>query len=259
MDIWQLTARDHANITALVREIPYALNGPGVVRSRERLLADLMGELHAHSEAIEASLLERLRAHGRGRPLLDELHREHHQMMQQLDQLARRHGKDSQGWLNTFEDVSYLVDRHLYRHTHELFPLARNLLSAGEVQTATQAFMRTKIRALRSGSRGLPRQGASSGLFGALAVGLAASAVAAIVWRSGLLRGRAGGRLSPERTDRPGGIGRGKPRADLAAASAPGNRVAGEDLRHRQDRLLDEALEETFPSSDPISPHQITR
>ena len=47
--------------------------------------------------------------------------------------------------------------------------------------------------------------------------------------------------------------------ADLAAASAPGDRVPGEDLNKRQDQLLDEAIEETFPGSDPISPKRITK
>ena len=47
--------------------------------------------------------------------------------------------------------------------------------------------------------------------------------------------------------------------ADLAAEAAPGDRVPDEDLKRRQDRLLDEAIEETFPASDPISPKRITK
>jgi hypothetical protein len=35
--------------------------------------------------------------------------------------------------------------------------------------------------------------------------------------------------------------------------------VPGEDLEKRQDQLLDEAVEETFPASDPISPKRITK
>jgi hypothetical protein len=50
----------------------------------------------------------------------------------------------------------------------------------------------------------------------------------------------------------------GQANADLAAASAPGDRRPDEDLRARQEKLLDEAVEETFPASDPISPKQIT-
>ncbi|WP_407527008.1 hemerythrin domain-containing protein [Methylobacterium oryzisoli] len=259
MDIWQLTTRDHTNITALLREIPYALNGPGVVRSRERLLADLIDEVNAHAEAVEASLSGPLSAHGEAGALLDTLHREHRQIAQQLDDLAARRGRNTEGWLSTFEDVTYLLDQHLHRHGNELFPLARRVLSPDEVQAATRTFVRAKMQVLRAGTGGPLRQVAAGGVFGAIAVGLAAAAVGAIVWRSGLLRSSAASRPARGRPDRPEGIGRGKPRADMAAAAAPGKRVPGEDLRHRQDRLLDEALEETFPSSDPISPHQITR
>lgn len=46
--------------------------------------------------------------------------------------------------------------------------------------------------------------------------------------------------------------------ADRAADAAPGDRTADEDLTERQDKLLDQAVEETFPASDPISPKRIT-
>lgn len=42
--------------------------------------------------------------------------------------------------------------------------------------------------------------------------------------------------------------------ADDAAASAPGDAKPGEDPSEREEKLLDEAVEETFPASDPISP-----
>jgi hypothetical protein len=48
--------------------------------------------------------------------------------------------------------------------------------------------------------------------------------------------------------------GSGAARADEAAADAPGDGKPGEDARKRREKLLDEAVEETFPASDPISP-----
>ena len=44
-----------------------------------------------------------------------------------------------------------------------------------------------------------------------------------------------------------------------AAAASPGDRVPGEDLKQRQEQLVDQAVEETFPASDPISPKRITK
>jgi hypothetical protein len=52
---------------------------------------------------------------------------------------------------------------------------------------------------------------------------------------------------------------------DRSGATGPGGGAAvaheprsGTDTAERQDDLLDEAVEETFPASDPISPKQIT-
>jgi hypothetical protein len=44
---------------------------------------------------------------------------------------------------------------------------------------------------------------------------------------------------------------------DRAADDARGQRRPGEDLAERQDKLLDEAIEETYPASDPIAPKRI--
>lgn len=47
------------------------------------------------------------------------------------------------------------------------------------------------------------------------------------------------------------------PDADRAAETAPGDLQPDEDLAERQEKLIDEAVEETFPASDPISPKRI--
>jgi hypothetical protein len=45
--------------------------------------------------------------------------------------------------------------------------------------------------------------------------------------------------------------------ADRAADAAPGDLQPDEDLTERQEKLIDEAVEETFPASDPIAPKRI--
>jgi hypothetical protein len=50
----------------------------------------------------------------------------------------------------------------------------------------------------------------------------------------------------------------GQANADLAAADAPGDRQPGENLEAREEKLIDEAVEETYPASDPISVPRIT-
>jgi hypothetical protein len=62
-------------------------------------------------------------------------------------------------------------------------------------------------------------------------------------------------------SDRPAPIERasgGVANADKAAETAPGDRKPGENLHQRQERLVDEGVEETFPASDPVSVKKIT-
>jgi hypothetical protein len=66
-------------------------------------------------------------------------------------------------------------------------------------------------------------------------------------------------RISDPSLPKGAGSATGQSKTDMAAASAPGERQPGEDLEARQQQLLDEAVEETFPASDPISPKRITR
>lgn len=65
------------------------------------------------------------------------------------------------------------------------------------------------------------------------------------------------GRPLDEKTDAfaKGGSGA---RADDAAAAAPGDIGPDCDRRERQDQLLDEGVEETFPASDPVAVKRIT-
>ena len=50
----------------------------------------------------------------------------------------------------------------------------------------------------------------------------------------------------------------GQANADLAAADAPGDRQPEENLEEREEKLIDEGVEETFPASDPVSVKRIT-
>ncbi|AWN43372.1 hemerythrin domain-containing protein [Methylobacterium durans] len=188
MDLWRFIERDHENISQLIRDIPYALNGPGVVRSRERLLSDLIGELEAHSKALEASLYAPLRQHEKTAKLVTDLHREHGAFMKQLGALAKYRRKGSEGWLNAFEDATFLVDQHLHRHAHELVPPARALLSSEEIEAATRAYVRAKVKVLKARRGVLGRLGAEEVALIAT-VGAVAAGLGFLAWRTGLLRG----------------------------------------------------------------------
>ena len=194
MDVWQLIERDHENIGGLIREIPYALNARRSVGSRERMLADLIDELELHARAIEASLYGPLSRDSQTRALTEDLRNGHAEVTRQLQQLARYRRRDSAGWLNTFEDVTFLVDQHLHRHVHELIPAARKLLSAEETGAATRAFVRAKTSALQARRRGA-RAGAMSSEVAMIATlaGVAAG-LGYLVWNRGGFGGSRSGR-----------------------------------------------------------------
>ena len=62
---------------------------------------------------------------------------------------------------------------------------------------------------------------------------------------------------TPPRPEQEGCPGQTDP--DRAADCAPGDRTPGEDLDQRQEKLVDEAVEETFPASDAVAPKRIMK
>ena len=200
MDLWQLNERDHRNIAHLIHETPNALNGPGVVRSRERLLGDLIDQLETHAAALEASLYDRLSHETESRHLVEELRREQREFMQQLNILTRYRQKGSAGWLDAFGDATFLVDQHLHRHTHELIPAAREHFSAEELRDATRIFVRAKMGVLRTRQRGTMARLVSSEFVPVAAICAAVAGIGLIAWRTGLFRGLGARWQSPKRS-----------------------------------------------------------
>ena len=238
MDVWQLIERDHVNIAQLIHDIPNALNGPGVIRSRERLLGDLIDQLETHAEAIDASLVTPLSRHPETRALIKELQSEHRAFMRQLAGLALYRQKHSAGWLDAFGDATFLVDQHLHRHNHELIPAARKFLAREEISHATRMFIRRKLAALKTRQRLTFGGMALSDLAVTATVCAALGGLVLLALRS--LSGRPEVRRSDDGVKRDTG---GK----------------GESLSNRQERMLDEAVEDTFPASDPISAQRFTK
>jgi hypothetical protein len=181
MDLWQLIGRDHETIAQLIRDIPYASTDPRLIRNRARLLGNLSDELKMHAAALEPALYAPLSRHEKTAALVEDLRRAHATFMQQLAALAKVRRA---GWLDRFEDTTFLVDQHLHRHLHELIPPARALLSSEEIEMATRAFVQAKLKALRAQRRGT--FGSSEWMLTA-AVGAAAAGIAYLAWQRGLI------------------------------------------------------------------------
>ena len=233
MDVWQLIGRDHANIEHLIHEAPRALNGPGVVRSRERLLEHLVDALEAHAEAVSVSLYAPLGRLPETRGLVDELSDGHRDFIGRLSDLGRYRAKNSAGWLDAFEDATYLVDQQLHRIKHELLPAARARLSDREADDAARAFVQARRWSLQARR---PEPAPRSELDLKVIVCTLAVGVGYLLWQTGLL----------------GGTGR------RGSSPAPAGRRAADGPMQRRERLLDEGLEDTFPASDPIAAQRFT-
>lgn len=252
MDVWQLIGRDHAKIEHLIHEAPRALDGAGVLRSRERLLGELIDELEALAEAVSVSLYAPLGRLPQTRRLVDALSDEHREFMDRLDDLARYRLKNSEGWLNAFEDATCLVERHLHRHKHELLPASRELLSESEATDAARAFIQARRWVIQGRRR--PEPAPRSELDLKVIVCTLAVGLGYLLWQGGFLRGLgsrsgSGRRASPDN----GWTG-----SDPATASMPDGRTTGGSSAQRRERLLDEGLEDTFPASDPVSAQRFT-
>ena len=189
MEIWQLIGRDHTNIEQIIHDAPRALNGPGVVRSRERLLGELIDALAIHAEAVSVSLYAPLGRRAETRRLIDELSDEHRAFMDQLESLARVRRKASEGWLDAFEDATFLVDQHIHRHKHELLPAARKLLSEREVGDAARAFIQAKRWAIQLRPRSVTGAAPAGDLNLRVILCTAAVGVGLLLWRGGFFAG----------------------------------------------------------------------
>ena len=249
MDVWQLIRRDHANIEHLIHEAPSAFNRPGAARGRELLLADLIGQLETHAEAMSVSLYAPLGRQPQTKNLIDELYDEHREFTRQLADLARFRWKGSEGWINAFDDATFLVDQHLHRLKHELLPAAQELLSEKEANNAARTFVQVKQWAAQSRRR--PEPAPRSELDLKVIVCTLAVGLGYVLWQSGFLgsHSRAGRRTASTSGQR--GV-------NPATASIPARRDTSSIGRDRQERLLDDGLEETFPASDPVSAQRFT-
>jgi hypothetical protein len=228
------------------------------MRSRERLLADFIDELELHGASVEASLYAPLSRQDRTRHLIAELRDRHRQFMSQLTELARYRRKGSAGWLNTFEDVTFLVDQHLHRHVHELIPAARNLLGPEEVRNTARVYVRTRMRVLQARRRRL-RSWLSSGDFTLPAVLCAAVAgLGLIAWRAGVLRRLHTRHSEPQRRIGPDRLAAGATPVPSALNRPPINKDPQRRVETLYAATLRQALADIEDAQDKPGPSELT-
>ncbi len=118
--IFELLARDHRNVRALLDEIEGAEDD----RQRRALFSQLVNEVEAHSQAEDDVFYTTLESAGDLADRIDDARQEHDQvesLLEELDALPVS-GDD---WLEKVREIRLLIEHHVAEEEEQIFPLAR--------------------------------------------------------------------------------------------------------------------------------------
>jgi hemerythrin superfamily protein len=138
-DIFELLARDHRNVRALLDEIEGAEDDG----QRQALFCQLIDEVEAHSQAEDDVFYTTLDATGDLADKIDDARQEHDQveaLLEELDALPVS-GDD---WLEKVREIRLIIERHVAEEEEHIFPLARPVLGAEEAMRLGQEFRLAK-------------------------------------------------------------------------------------------------------------------
>jgi hemerythrin superfamily protein len=138
-DIFDLLARDHRNVRALLDEIEGAEDD----RQRQALFSRLVDEVEAHSQAEDDVFYTTIEATGDLADKIDEARQEHDQVeaaLEELDGLPVT-GDD---WLEKVREIRHLIEHHVAEEEEQIFPLARPVLGDPEAMRLGKEFLRAR-------------------------------------------------------------------------------------------------------------------
>ena len=139
-DIFELLARDHRNVRALLDEIEGAEDD----RQRQALFSRLVDEVEAHSQAEDDVFYSTLESAGNLADRIDEARQEHDQveaLLEELDGLPVS-GDD---WLDKVREIRLLIEHHVAEEEQQLFPLARQALGDQEALRLGSEFLHARL------------------------------------------------------------------------------------------------------------------
>lgn len=134
-DVFELLARDHRNVRALLDEIEGAEDD----RERRALFSQLVDEVEAHSQA-EDDVFYTTIENGDLADRIDEARQEHDEvesLLEELDGLPVS-GDD---WLEKVREIRLLIEHHAREEEQQIFPLARRALGRDEALRLGQEFL----------------------------------------------------------------------------------------------------------------------
>jgi hemerythrin-like domain-containing protein len=138
-DIFELLARDHRNVRALLDEIEGAEDDG----QRRALFSALVDQVEAHSQAEDDVFYTTIETTGDLADKIDEARQEHDQveaMLEELDGLPVT-GDD---WLEKVREIRLLIEHHVAEEEEQLFPLARPVFGEEEAIRLGGEFLRAR-------------------------------------------------------------------------------------------------------------------
>ncbi len=138
-DIFELLARDHRNVRALLDEIEGAEDD----RQRRALFSQLVEEVEAHSQAEDDVFYTSIEMTDDLADKIDEARQEHDQveaLLEEVDGLPVA-GDD---WLEKVREIRMLIEHHVAEEEQQIFPLARPCLGEEEALRLGHEFLRAK-------------------------------------------------------------------------------------------------------------------
>jgi hemerythrin superfamily protein len=147
--IYATLSKEHGEVSSLMSEL--AGTDADETGRRRDLFAKVKTELVAHSKSEDAVLYSALASHPKLRDKIEHSRLEHAEVDQLLDELDDM-DIEHQSWMNKFEKLQRSVEHHVHEEENELFPRAREILSADEARSLDDAYEERKADEARRAS-----------------------------------------------------------------------------------------------------------
>lgn len=140
--IFHHLAEEHGEVSALMARVVSSADDSEV---REELFPRIRKSLLAHARAEEQEFYPVLQEFPELGELVTECIDEHHKVERYLEQLASGN-KETKTWREVFETLQNAVTTHVEREEEELFPKARDCLSAEQATEMQERYERAEER-----------------------------------------------------------------------------------------------------------------
>lgn len=140
-DIFSLIKADHRKVEALFAKIEKTTERAS--NARERLYAELRGEITAHSDAEEKALYPLLKEHDETEDISFESIEEHSVVKFLIGKLDDTECA-SQEWTAQITVLKEVIEHHVEEEEEEMFKKMRKALSAEELDAAAEGFLEVK-------------------------------------------------------------------------------------------------------------------